>query len=250
MMLRHRVLGVVLLFGLASFIGGAVLVGEQQSMPIMRDREAFEGQVGSLYTEARTSGDYGKASRSFHALRIAQDTGASGWLDTGLSMIACGGVVAMIAIALLASRRARRIMAETHGLWMVASVAALASVLLGVGSIAQTITIFDRYEVPPWADSLGIPIMGAIMMTPILFVLILLIAGLPHLRRIPRGASLWVKPRMNAGGVIASFAYAAFSLWLLDLAVESFGAPVGWLIVPALALVIWLMFHARAVASA
>lgn len=249
-MLRNWGLGIALLLGLAVAIGGVMLVSAQQQLPMIRDQEVFEEGMGTLYGEASISGDYREASRAFHVLRAAHDTGVSRMLDIGFSLIACGGVLALVAAVLLASRRARWAIVEARGPWTVVAVAALASILLGTGSFAQAVATFDRYEVPPWADSLSIPMMGAIALTLISFVLMGMIAGVPLLRRIPASVPLWVRPRANAGGLIASVVYGALSFLLLYLIIESFDDPGGWLILPALALMVWLMLNARAIASA
>ena len=156
---------VIVMAGVAAAIAGLVMLLVQADLPGMRDVASFERSVTDLYALAEEDGNFQRASRKFHELREVHDNGKGFLADLGACLLICGMLLAVLAWRLPVSARLRRLILQTHRLWSVALVGVVAACLLGVGASMQALVIFDRFEVPPWADSLAIPMAGSAMLT-------------------------------------------------------------------------------------
>jgi len=236
--------------GVAAATAGLVMLLAQVDLPGMRDVASFERAVTDLYDLADQDGNFQRASRKFHELREAHDNGKGFLVDLGACLLICGVLLAVLAWRLPVSARLRLLILQTHRLWLVALIGVVAACLLGVGVSMQALAIFDRFEVPPWADSLAIPLAGSAILTVFVCAFVLVFVGLPHLRRRPPGVSLLVAPRRTVGGIIALLIYGPLALFFAFVGVVMFGTTASWLLTPVMLLFAWLMLHARVVASA
>lgn len=233
----------------SAIIVGAVLLAAQAPMNEMHDAAAFESDAIGLYSLVE-QGKSREASQAFHALRRAQDTGKNDMFDLGAGLIACGGLALLVAALTSFSAAMSRFFTQTHGPLLVPVVSALLGIMMSQITEQQIFATFNRFEVPPWADSLGIPLAGVVPIGIMTFLFFGIIAGVPHIpKRLP-GVSLAAMPsKIRVGSVIALMVYGPLAVGFLLLAVLTIGASAGWLMAPAMMIAAWLMLHARAVTA-
>lgn len=236
--------------GLIAVVAGLVLLAFSTQTPLLRDADAFDAAVSGLHAQAHETGDFRQASRHFHPLRDLHATPVGILVDAGSSLVAGGALLASFGWGAAQFAGFRRALFQTHRFGVVVLVSLLVAIGFSGGAMLQAITIFERREVPPWADSLGIPMAASVAMAPVVFVFLLVIAGAPLLRRKLAGESFWIRPSGNVLGVIALVIYGALALALLFIAVLSAVQPAGFIVMPSALMACWLMVHARAVASA
>lgn len=239
----------VVVCGVTAIIAGLALGILQLSLPDMRGDE-FERLVLELQAAAQETGSYQQASEQFHALRAAHENGKELMADLAGGLLVSGAILSILGERLPVSRGLRHALLRTHSIWTVGLLALLVTCLFAAGAVMQVFAAVNRFEVPPWADSVGIPVGAISAATPVLFALILAIAGAPHIRRRPRGASLGALPRLNMASIAALIVYGLLALLLVCVALLSLAQPAAWLIAPTMLVAAWLMLHARAVASA
>lgn len=233
----------------AAMVGGVVLLVLQVPLDFIRDSTTFDAAVGQLREKSSSLGDFEKASMDFHQLREAHDTGKGLMIDLGSSMIVAGVALLALSVFLPRSRALRSMLLHTHRFRIVVFIAIFATVGVFAGFVVETITMFDRYEVPPWADSLALPFGAAIIGAPIFLAVLVAIIGVPHLRIPVDGKSLWTKPRPDLGGILAMAVYGTLAVGCIYLALSSIAFPAGSIYLLPTLMIGWLMLHARAVAS-
>lgn len=236
--------------GIGAMLAAIVLLVIEARLPEMRDVEGFERAVTDLYDLAKEDGNFRRASQKFFELRIAQDNSKAFMADLGGCLLVCGFLLTVLAWRLPQSTRLRRLVLHTHRFAIVALIGLAAACLFGVGATVQLLTNFERFEYPPWADTMAIPLAGISVLTVLACIFVLVFAGLPHILRRPRGAPLLAAPRLTAGNIIALLVYGSLALFFAFVAVVMIGAPGSWLLTPVMLVFAWLMLHARAVASA
>ncbi len=225
---------------------GAGLIVMAVATPWHTDADAyFEGLAqirAELYDDTTVRGGtdaFNQASRDFHALQDRHRT--SKWLYADLGYAAFAWALLALAAAVLNPRLApdRR--------WLVVFPTSLAAVgLLVVGVAASALHPFERRQVPEWADTLAIPLLGAFAMGLILLPVILAFSLAPLIltRRAParlwslRGRSWWVSVPVTL------IHLPLIALGLLSLA--SIPHAGGWAVSTGGAILIWLMLNARA----
>lgn len=226
---------------------GAGLIVMAVSTPWHTDPDAyFEGLAqirAELYDDTTVragTGGFSEASRDFHALQDRYRT--SKWLYADLGYAG----LAWALLALVTSVLNPRLAPDRR--WIVVLPTSLAAVgLLVVGVVASALHPFERRQLPEWADTLAIPLMGAgvigLMLLPV--VLALSLAPIIFTRRAParlsavRGRSWLVSAPITLVYVVPAI------LGLLCLAtIPSAG---GWAVSTGGAVLVWLMLNARAI---
>lgn len=151
-----------------------------------------------------------------------------------------GGTLIALAVGLfLVSRKGWRNLKSPHSRAMLL-VAALASPFLTVGAyIFDLLLGFERQEFPHWADSMGIPLMGA----PVLLVILLAWSGahLAFLRSPYRPALLFQAASLKANWWLLSLAAISAVLVLFCVSVGQY-----WYAIPG---TVWLYFYVSLAAA-
>jgi len=224
---------------------GAGLIAMAAATPWHTDADAyFEGLNGiraSLYDdvdEPDRMDSFDRASRDFHALQDRYETPKWLYADFGYAALAWSLLLYLVAtVGLRPTRRAT----------VVVPVSLTAVGLLVVGSCASAFQSFGRQQLPEWADTLAIPLMGAIGIGIILLPLVLALALAPILftRRVP--VVLWsVAGRGWGTSLVVSLIYLAPAV-LAALAVLVAWQTGGWAISTGGAVLLWLLLNARAI---
>lgn len=233
----------------ATLIVGLVLLQVQAPMTEMHDADAFEERVMSLYDFVE-KGQFEEASKAFHELRGRQDTGKNAIFDLGAGLASSGAFVLLVTTMMMSSRAVDRFVTRTHGPVVVFLLVALFGALISFVAFHQILLIFERFGVPPWADSLAIPLAGVVPVGVAAFLLLGLLAGAPHLAKRVSGVSLLEMPsKVRAGTVVALVVYGALTVMFLCFAALFVGTPGGWISAPTMIVAAWLMLHARAVTA-
>lgn len=237
-------------FGRASLLLaciGAGLLVMAASAPWHTDADAyFEGlaQIRTgLYDDTTASsgtGRFSEASRDFHALQDRHRTSKWLYADLGYSALAWALLSLVIAVlnpCLAPDRRA-----------IVVLPTSLAAVgLLVIGGAASALQPLGRQQVPEWADTAAIPLMGAALIGLILLPVVLTLSLAPILltRRMP--ARLWsVRGRSWLASASATLIYLPPTLLGL-LCLATIPSAGGWAVSPGGAVLVWLMLNARAI---
>lgn len=234
-----------MLWGLTGLmvLAGAALVVLSALTPVYTDPAAYEHAQEavrqSVYGAATP--DYDAATRAFYDVLDRFETRKWLYADLGASLLAWSGLVA-VALTVVRATAGRLATRRTA---IVVSATALALGLLWGGLVSSPMTLFDRYQLPEWSDTIGIPIYGAtiavMMLTPLVAALVL-----PPLflrRAAPEG--LLRSGRGRAATVAATLIYlppVGCAVYLLAAVVE----PGGWLMSTAAWLLIWVQLNARA----
>lgn len=228
---------------LLAVLGGG-LIAMAATTPWHTDADAyFEGLKGiraSLYGDMGDAGGmdaFDRASRDFHALQDRYETPK--WLYADLGYAAVAWSLLLYIAALVGLRPTRRAI-------IVIPVSLAAVGLLVIGLIAAAFQAVGRQQVPDWADTLAIPLVGAVGLGIVLLPLVLTLALTPILftRRAP--VVLWsVVGRGWATSLVVSLIYLAPAA-LAVLAVLVAWQPGGWAISTGGAILLWLLLNARA----
>lgn len=223
---------------------GAGLIAMAATTPWHTDADAyFEGLKGiraSLYDDRAGPGGmdaFDRASRDFHALQARYRTPK--WLYADLGYAAVAWALLLYVAATAGWRPTRRATVIVPG-----SIAAVA--LLVTGMIASAFQAFGRQQLPEWADTLAIPLMGAVGAGTVLLPLVLALGLAPILftRRAP--VALWsAVGRGWATSLVVSLIYLA-PVVIAALAVLVAWQTGGWAVSTGGAILLWLLLNARA----
>lgn len=223
---------------------GGGLIAMAAATPWHTDADAyFEGLKGiraSLYDNMGGSvgmDSFDRASRDFHALQDRYETPK--WLYADLGYAAVAWSMLLYVAAVVGWRPTRKATA-------VVSVSLAAVALLVTGLIASAFQTFGRQQIPDWADTLAIPLMGAVGAGIVLLPLVLVLALAPILFTRRNPVDLWsVVGRGWATSLVVSLIYLAPAA-LGVLAVLVAWQTGGWAISTGGAILLWLMLNARA----
>ncbi|HYC97003.1 hypothetical protein [Brevundimonas sp.] len=221
---------------------GGGLIAMAATTPWHTDANAyFEGLKGireSLYDDTGGTGgmdSFDRASRDFHALQDRYETPK--WLYADLGYAAMAWSLLLYVAAVGGWRATRR----------VTVVVPLSLALLVTGLFASAFQAVGREQVPEWADTLAIPLMGAVGVGIVLLPVVLALALAPILftRRDP--VVLWsVVGRRWGTSLVVSLMYLA-PAGLAVLAVLVAWQTGGWAISTGGAVMLWLLLNARAI---
>jgi hypothetical protein len=225
-----------------AIVGGG-LIAMAAGTPWHTDAEAyFEGLSrirASLYGDTGGSGmdSFDRASRDFHALQDQYATPK--WLYADLGYAAVAWALLLYVAAVAGWRPTRRAT-------VVAPLSLAAVGLLVTGMIASAFQTYERQQVPEWADSLAIPLMGSIGAGIVLLPLVLALALAPILFTRRNPVVPWaVVGRGWATSMVVSLIYLAPAV-LGGLAILLAWDTGGWAVSTGGAVLLWLMLNARA----
>jgi hypothetical protein len=230
----------VAIIGLLLLAAGAVLLALGQLTPPYTDAHAYETALQGLladYTAGRFGG--GGATELFYDLQDRYGTRRWLYMDIAATSSAWGG--AALGIALTPAWTSRP---TTNAPVAILPLVAVAIGLFFFGLANGPLLLFQREQLPIWADSVGIPIFGAMFMAAILALLLALLVLPPlYSRREPRG--LFRSGRGRTATIFVTVFYLpplAGAACLLLAAPE----PGGWLLTLSGWLMSWLLLNARA----
>ncbi len=219
-------------------------------MKEIRDADAFLNDIYKFIPNAPTQEDYRKASIAFFELRRAQDTGKNDLFDLGAGLLSVGSLALLMTVLFVASNSVRRFVTHTHGISVVIGICVLLAVMTSTFVCFSFILDFDRFEYPPWADSMGLPLASILPLGVATFVFFAAVSGVPHLVRRLEGVSfVAVRSPAGLGTILAWLIYGPLALGFHLLSIVTVGDPVGWLSSPTMVIAAWLMLHARAVTT-
>ena len=166
--------------------------------------------------------EYGDSDAYFDAYEAHR-----GWVDR-VAEWSLGGALAagtLVVLLLVHGARSRADVREAKvsgRLWLHAA-ASLAALALGAGMIGQMVVDMALHRVPPWADSPGVPIYGAVMGTPLLLLVANAAAALVGVgARYP--APLWAPARTWPRRSLAAVCWATAGV----MSLASLSALFGW----------------------
>lgn len=202
--------------------------------------DGLNGIRNSLYDDTGGSAQsyaFDQASRDFHALQDRYETPK--WLlaDLGYAAAAWSLLLRLAgAIDLRPTRRAT----------VVVPLSLAAVALLVIGSFAAAFQSYVRRQIPEWADSLGIPLMGAIGAGALLLPMVLALTLAPILFTRREPVVVWhVVGRGWLISLVVSLTYLVPTA-LAGLAILVAWETGGWAISTGGAVLLWLMLNARA----
>lgn len=157
----------------ALLVAGAVLVGYAMSLAPYSDKQRLL---------ALTAPEQSGRDDEYTRLRDELLTGKYRIEDYGFTLIGLAG------LALLATKKGRIRIETPQSPWTLAGIGICLPFLTAGGMFAELSQAYERGEFPPWADSMGIPLMGVFPLFIILFawaiVHLRLLSG-PYLPGIP-----------------------------------------------------------------
>lgn len=187
---------------------GAVLVGYAQTLPPYSDEPRFLAQIHAL--SDGEDGEYTRIRREFSSEKYRLE-------DYGFTLIG------LAALALLTIRKQRvRIETPRHP-WTLAGLAICLPFLTAGAMFGEMSQAYARGEFPPWADSMGIPLMGIFPLFLLLFAWAIAhlvfflngpyIPGIPLALAISGKSSKWLLCMAACTTVIAVFSLAMGDYW-------------------------------------
>lgn len=240
LMRSERPILIFLLIGLS--LSGLGLLYAAATTPWHSDADTYFARLGEIrQTLDRPDPDFSAASRQFHANQAQHRTHKWLYADLGYAAISWSGLIGAWLVA-----RAAHALGQAPRLRMV--------VMITFGSISAGLMIFwsamhtmGRYQVPDWADSIGIPMM-AIAPTMLMFAFIGLIAAIPVWMR--GGAAvpnqlIWAAPHWWS--LLATLLYLPIIL-LGGVLIFYFWAPGGWASLMTGFALVWIALEGRAAA--
>lgn len=226
--------------GVALLAAGLGLLAASEMTPAYKDAEGYRVAVQAVYSDYYHGvlGHEAGIDAFYDALDRFE---TRHWLYADLAWVGLswGALALAVSVGLASGVRL-----TTRRGAIVAPMAALAIGLFFFGLAASPVLLFQREHLPPWSDTIGIPIIGAMVVTAFVAVLLALFVVPPlFLRREARG--LFRSARAWPATVIATVIYLpllAGAVFMLEIAVE----PGGWIASLGLWLMIWLLLNARA----
>jgi len=227
-------------------ITGAVMVVLAFLTPQYTDPLSYATGFDALQAElyGSTDPDFGAASEAFHQLQDRHHTAKWFYADMGYAALAWAALVLMAASARKHGWISVRWTTRSAGVLIVTCL--LAVMLTTVGVIASAFQAYTRAELPPWADSLAIPLMGALGFSPILLGVLGLLSLAPLALR-QRPASLFaLRGRGHGSSVLVTLVYLP-PLLLAGSGLLSVADSGGWALSTGSALMCWLILNGRAI---
>ena len=227
----------LLLFG-----AGVLLVALSAATPWHSDPTAWSAGLEALRDQVHSSEapDYDAASSAFDSLQLRYATSKWLYADLGYSSLAWAALILAVTVV----RRERRGLTTRRWLPIVGATL-LALALLLTGMLASAFQSVGRGMAPEWADTLAIPIFGAMASVMLLVPVALALTLSPVIFTRRRPAPLFALGQGWVGGFVASLIYllpiAAAALLLGTVAEAG-----GWATSPAGGLMLWLFLNARA----
>jgi hypothetical protein len=235
--------GLFIIAGLLLAVGAGALTMAAIT-PWHSDSDAYFAGLGVI-RENLYSGelDFEAASNRFHDLQDRYRTAKWLWADYGYAAIAWG-----VLAGLVAARRSGRRAPLTSRSWLLVTGTLIAGLgLLYVGLLAGALQPMARQQVPEWADSVAIPIMGATFSIVLLAPVYLLSTLTPlFFRQTP--AALFTTGVGWLGGVVISLIYllpVGLAFFMILMLVGGAG---GWAVSSAGWLLGWAALNGRAIA--
>ena len=218
--------GAALLLGLGLIWAGVVT-------PPYTDADAF--------SEAYTYGD----TKGFFAAVHQYSTKKFDYADLGYLLTAWGALTVSLMI-LGKTRGWSNFLIAARSWKVILPLTALSLLGIWAGLIASIFHEFERFQVPPWADSIGIPL-GLITVFMIGFaILVLPFILVPlFLRRSPAGLFQWKQSRVVAAVTVAAYALPIAAGLVIAVAGSMGGG--GYATSIAGALLTWLLLNAVAI---
>ncbi|KQZ03635.1 hypothetical protein ASD21_20350 [Caulobacter sp. Root1455] len=233
---------------LALLLAGAVLLGLAAITPWHTDSDAYFAALqrlrATLYFGQSSAEDFRRATLRFNSLQLQYATHKWLYADLGyacLALAVCAGVAAG-----LAARFGARLLRTQKRALVVLGVTLLALVATLVGLAADPLHRFYREQLPEWADTLNIPLAGALVaMIPLTAITLLLVIPPLVLRRKASGPLLVFTRPPHWPSILANAVYGlplAFSVFLIS----GLASRGGWALAPAGLMLLWVLLNARA----
>lgn len=239
---------VIALLSVGLLLAGVALLSLAAITPWHTDSKAYFAELqrirATLYFGQPSAEDFRQATARFNALQTRYATHKWLYADLGyacLTLAACAGIVAA-----LTARFGARLLRTQKNAWILLGVSVLALVATLTGLAADPLHRFYREQLPEWADTLNLPLAGAVVaMIPLTTITLLLVAPPLVLRRKANGPLLAFTRPPHWPAILANAVYGlplAFAVFL----VSSVASRGGWALAPAGLLLLWLFLNARA----
>lgn len=231
--------GVLLLVGIA-LITAAQVTPWHSSEAFYAEYERLLAQWGDISFDAM--------SQRFHALQDQYRTNK--WLYADLGYL-CVALACTIGLLTMLRVRPTRVLLSAS-----ARASAIGLFVLGycgfwLGTAAAAIHTTGRQLVPAWADSVAIPVIGAVAGAVLFAIPIGALLLWPLMRGPLQTVPLNALDRDNPGrGLLVGLIYVAVALSFAGLAVSAAASAGSWAVTPALLVLAWLALNARVLAFA
>ncbi|QSE99001.1 hypothetical protein [Fulvivirga lutea] len=182
--------------GVALLIIGLGILGYSQTLNGYTDRQEFENQVNELMNSENKS-------EEFHQLRIEYLTPKYSLENYSIILITIG-----FAILIILPKNGFNIKVPKNK-WLIVIIGLLATLITVGGYVGDLLLEMHRYRYPPWADSVGIPMMAV----PLLFVTFL-VWFLLNL--------IGLKEPFKTNSNLSEFDFSKVNYWYLFLALVTF----------------------------
>tara|TARA_R110001606_G_scaffold71247_1_gene163033 strand:+ start:31579 stop:32376 length:798 start_codon:yes stop_codon:yes gene_type:complete len=242
---RHRAIALAG-FGVAVLLlaAGVGLVGLAAITPWHTDSDAYFAGLAAIQRGLSEveGASYQVASAAFHALQDQYRTLKWVYADFGYSALAWG----VLFLGGAAARWSHKGPMSSRSGILVSMVTLAGLGLLFTGLLASSLQLYHREQLPPWADTLGIPLFGAVATIVVLGPVIAVLTLSPVLFTRRRPAPLFsVRGRGWLTSIIVSLIYllplAGAVVLLLSVAETG-----GWAASIAGVLLGWALLNARA----
>ena len=229
-------------------LAGVVLLWLAAITPWHTDSHAYFAELqrvrATLYFGQPSAEDFRQATLRFNGLQARYATHKWLYADLGyacLALAACSGIVAA-----LTARFGARLLRTQKSALVVLAVTVLALVATLAGLASDPLHRFYREQLPEWADTLNIPLAGALVaMIPLTTITLLLVAPPLIFRRRASGPLLVFTRPPHWPSILANVVYAlplAFAAFLIS----SCASRGGWALAPAGLMLLWLFLNGRA----
>lgn len=226
---------------------GGVLLALAQATPWHSSEEYYEKNSELSMRPAESWEDWDAKSRDFHALQDEYRT--SKWLYADLGYLSVALCVWVFGLKFMFGRRG--LFLSMHDRWRIVAAFFVAYSSFWIGAVAALVQEVQRSLVPPWADSLGIPLAGITYSAP-LFAAILspvLLWPLARPRTEPKSL-LYFDRAAPVSSVVVSVIYGPIGAGLVALGILSAPEVGSWAVAPSLVALGWIALNARVLAIA
>jgi hypothetical protein len=187
--------------------------------------------------------DYDVLSQEFHALERRYGTNKWLYADVGYLLVALSLMTAILGVF---GQSIGVIFRSTHHRVLVVGLFVVAYAGFFLGMMASAVHDIGRYQVPMWADSLGIPFAAAVFGAQMLALPTALFMLWPLARPKTIGLSLaWFNRKQIVGSTLATMIYGVTGVGLMLMAVSSALSSGSWLLTPSLLIMGWLALNDR-----
>ncbi len=200
-------------------VSGAAAMASSHLIPAFSDESEIQRLMSDWPPNTATPEQRAEFTRNWHVQMNGLRTPKWRVLETGLILLTLGGLVgaAGLLFRLRPIRGWRGLSTPRHVATFIA-LSLVPPVLLCFGLIVDAVTLFQRYQVPPWGDSLNIVFYAAVGGLPFLVGISVLLAAV-HAAAVRFPAPLLAPVKWTSAAIGIQVIYGLAALFWLGLSV-------------------------------